>query len=131
MEAISILRENKIRITPNRIEILTILEHSEKALAEKEIQEHISGKCDRATIYRTLSKLTASGIIHPITTELGIKKYVFKKEKTEHLHFKCTECGDTICLTKTKMNNFKLPEGFVKRSSNYLVIGTCKKCNQK
>lgn len=124
-----VLSENKIRITPNRLEILNILERSTKALAEKEIQKELSGKCDRATIYRNLSMLTDIGIIHPVTTELGVKKYVFRKEKTEHLHFKCTECGDTICLTDTKMNNIKLPEGFTKKDSNFLIIGICNKCN--
>ncbi|MBN2173249.1 MAG: transcriptional repressor [Bacteroidales bacterium] len=129
MTSTDVLKKYGLNKTSGRVEILNVLITTETALSEKEIQEKLGNLCDRATVYRTLRTFVENGIIHPVATEAMVTKYVIKKKPDDHLHFSCTECGKTICLTDIVMSDFNLPEGFIKKNSNFLIIGTCNECN--
>ncbi|MEZ5194863.1 MAG: transcriptional repressor [Bacteroidales bacterium] len=124
-----ILEENKLSKTNGRLNILEILLHHDIALSEPEIQDRLGVVSDRATIYRTLKKFKEVGLIHPVATEGTTTKYVLKKAPEEHLHFKCNHCGNIKCLIDVKLSEYVLPDGYTKEDSNFLIIGTCNKCN--
>jgi Fur family ferric uptake transcriptional regulator len=130
MTALNLLSQNKLSRTESRIKILNILLKSQTALTEKDIEKKTSGSCDRATIYRTLKLFVKYRIIHPIATEGMVTKYTLEKEPLEHLHFKCGECGAIICLPDITINDYELPNGFIKNEASVLITGICNECNE-
>ncbi len=130
MNAIKILSDYKMSRTNGRVKILEELLMTDVALSERELQTRLEGICDRATIYRTLKSLTSKGVIHKIATESTVAKFVIKKTPDDHIHFKCTDCGRIQCLTGIVPNNVKLPEGYIKKETNFLIIGICKECSE-
>jgi Fur family ferric uptake transcriptional regulator len=130
METKKLLNNHNLSITQGRLNIMNIFLQSKVGLSEKDIQKRLYRKMDRATIYRTLKIFRKAGIIHPISAEGSATKYVLKKEPIEHLHFKCTRCGDITCLADIEISGFKLPKGYTKSASNFLIIGICNECNR-
>ena len=130
MESKQLLYNHKLSITEGRLNILNIFLDSKVGLCERDIQEKLDQKSDRATIYRTLKAFKETGIIHPVSAEGSATKYVLKKEPLEHLHFKCTKCEDITCLADNEISGYNLPEGYTKLESNFLIIGICDGCNK-
>lgn len=129
MKTIQLLDNYKLSKTEGRINILNIFLNSIVGLSEKDIQEKLNNKIDRATIYRTLKLFKQTGIIHPVSAEGSATKFVLKKEPKEHLHFKCTNCGHITCLADIQISGYDLPNGYKKLESNFLIIGICNECN--
>lgn len=130
MESKQLLYNHKLSITEGRLNILNIFLRSKVGLSERDIQGKLDQKSDRATIYRTLKVFKETGIIHPVSAEGSATKYVLKKEPIEHLHFKCTKCGDITCLADNEISGYNLPNGYTKLESNFLIIGICDDCNK-
>lgn len=124
-----LLDSYKLSKTAGRINILDIFLNSDVGLSEKEIQEKMNNKIDRATIYRTLKLFKKNGLIHPVSAEGSATKFILKKEPDEHLHFKCTSCEQITCLEDIQISGYDLPKGYQKSESNFLIIGTCNECN--
>ena len=116
--------------TGGRMSILNIFLNSQVGLSEKDIQDRLNNKSDRATIYRTLKLFKETGIIHPVSADGSATKFVLKKEPDEHLHFKCTNCENIICLPDIQISGYHLPDGYEKSDSNFLIIGICNECNK-
>lgn len=131
MDTKQLLDNHKLSITEGRMNILNIFIRSKVGLSETDIRDKLQSKMDRATIYRTLKIFRETGIIHPVSAEGSATKYVLKKEPIEHLHFKCTKCGDITCLADIEINGYKLPRGYTKSESNFLIIGICNECNNQ
>lgn len=129
METIEILKFNRLSKTASRLDILEVFLDSDKGLSEKEIDEKIDGKYDRATIYRTLKTFREKGLIHPVILENEMTRYVLKKEPENHVHFKCEECGNVFCLTQVKITDPALPAGFIQKGIDFVVTGMCPACN--
>jgi Fur family ferric uptake transcriptional regulator len=45
----------------------------------------------------------------------------------EHVHFKCTKCGQTSCLN-IEIPTVKLPKGYKANELNLLIQGICESC---
>ena len=129
MNAKQLLDYYNLSKTGGRLSILNIFINSRVGLSEKDIQDKLSHKSNRATIYRTLKLFKETGIIHPVSADGSATKFVLKKEPDEHLHFKCTNCGDITCLADIQISGYNLPEGYKKIESNFLIIGICNECN--
>ncbi|MCF8404820.1 MAG: transcriptional repressor [Bacteroidales bacterium] len=129
MDATVILRKHKLSKTTGRIEVLKLFIESDQALSEREIHSRIEYSFDRASIYRTLKTFSENGILHPVYGKNEMTKYILQQTPEEHLHFKCSECEKVMCLPEIKFNDIHLPEGFIKKEANYLVIGICDNCN--
>ncbi len=137
MEASAILKKYDLRPTSVRIDVLEVFVHNPHALSEKDLEEVLSDRCNRVTIYRTLKSFLDRGIIHKVLDDNNIVKYAVCTETCtnhvhdhEHVHFKCEKCGHTICLENIPLQEVKLPSGYSRHESNMLVLGTCKACNQ-
>ncbi|MFN7791789.1 MAG: transcriptional repressor, partial [Cyclobacteriaceae bacterium] len=46
----------------------------------------------------------------------------------EHVHFKCSVCGETSCLDQVNIPQVELPRGYEAREINLLIQGKCQKC---
>ncbi|MFC4721710.1 Fur family transcriptional regulator [Geojedonia litorea] len=124
-----------IRITAMRLLIYKFLAEKEVAVALTDI-ENAFHKADRTTLYRTIKTFEDKVIVHQINDGTGITKYALCEEgckcdiKTDlHLHFHCTNCNETVCLTDHKIPQIKVPDGYVSENVNLVVKGICDKCS--
>jgi Fur family ferric uptake transcriptional regulator len=131
-----LLKTFRLRSTPTRQEILHLFIKKDYALSHSDIENEIADDIDRVTVYRTLKTFTDRGLIHKVLDDGGSLKYALCSEacsatqhRHDHVHFKCTVCGQTNCL-KVEIPCIKLPEGYIAKEVNLLIQGTCQNCSQ-
>jgi Fur family ferric uptake transcriptional regulator len=138
MEAISnrLLKDFRLRTTQTRQEILHLFLRSDYALSHGDIEKEIDSSLDRVTVYRTLKTFLDKGLIHKVLDDEGSLKYALCNEACSvaghhhnHVHFKCTACGQTNCLTNVEIPSVKLPKGYKAREINLLIQGVCETCS--
>jgi Fur family transcriptional regulator, ferric uptake regulator len=130
-----ILNNNNVKPTAMRLLVLQFLLNNKVAVSLTNIEDYFDNS-DRTTLYRTIKTFVESGIAHQIDDGTGITKYALCEENCNceiesdlHLHFHCTNCNETVCLTEHKIPHINLPEGFKAENVNLVVKGTCEKCN--
>lgn len=130
-----LLKSFRLRSTPTRQEILHLFLKKDYALSHSDIEHEIPDDIDRVTVYRTLKTFTDRGLIHKVPDDGGTLKYALCTEactatehRHEHVHFKCTQCGQTNCLD-IDIPIVQLPEGYKLKEVNLLVQGTCQNCS--
>jgi Fur family ferric uptake transcriptional regulator len=130
-----LLKDFKLRSTPTRQEILHLFLKKDYALSHGDIENEIADDLDRVTVYRTLKTFSDKGLIHKVLDDEGSLKYALCTEacsavehRHEHVHFKCTRCGQTNCL-KVDIPLVKLPKGYKPKEVNLLIQGTCQNCS--
>lgn len=130
-----ILTSAKLRATPCRVTVVGLLLRNKHALTQQLIEKSLSDRFDRVTVYRTLKVFLSKGVIHKVLDDTGCLKYALCPEVCmqadhhhDHVHFKCTSCGNTACLEEIPVPGVKLPRGFMATEYNLLVGGICSKC---
>jgi len=125
------LSEKGIRPTPVRILVYDYLTKKTIASSLTDIEEFMD-RSDRTTLYRTLRTFEEKGVVHQIDDGTGVHKYALCEEdcacdpETDlHLHFHCSKCNETQCLTDRKIPKVNLPPGFVVMDANLVVKGIC------
>lgn len=125
-------------ISPTPVRLLVY-----KCLASKGIPMSLSDleialdTVDKSTISRTLSTFKDHHLLHAFNDGSGSVKYeiCFSKnhdlENDRHVHFRCINCGETICLTTIKIPEITLPEGFLANDMSFVVTGLCNNCSDK
>jgi Fur family ferric uptake transcriptional regulator len=131
-----LLRDFSLRSTPSRQEILLLFLNKEYALSHGDIEKEINNTLDRVTVYRTLKTFLDKGLIHKVLDDEGSLKYALCKEACSltdhhhnHVHFKCTSCGQTNCLS-VEIPPVKLPKGYKPHELNLLIQGVCENCSK-
>lgn len=129
-----LLKGFKLRSTPSRQAILHLFLRKEYALSHGDIEKEINSTLDRVTVYRTLKTFLDRGLIHKVLDDEGSLKYALCKEACtsaehhhDHVHFKCTKCGQTNCLS-IEIPPVKLPKGYKAKEVNLLIQGICEQC---
>jgi len=137
MDIKNTLAKADLRVTGTRVKILELFSEKEFAFSENMLEEKLSQECDRVTIYRTLKTFMEKGILHRVLDENNIVKYALCGDQCaedthnhEHAHFKCEQCGHTLCLDNVPIQPVDLPKGYQQRESNLLIIGICGKCGK-
>jgi Fur family ferric uptake transcriptional regulator len=132
-----ILEKNNVKPTAMRLLVLQFLLSKKVAVSLTNIEEYFDSS-DRTTLYRTLKTFVENSIAHQIDDGTGIKKYAVCEENCHcevdtdlHLHFHCTNCNETVCLTEHKIPHINLPEGFKAENVNLVVKGICDKCSEQ
>tara|TARA_R110002051_G_scaffold62195_2_gene113823 strand:+ start:1052 stop:1468 length:417 start_codon:yes stop_codon:yes gene_type:complete len=136
MKEIEKTLENKnVRPTAMRILIYKYMDEKEIAVALTDIENAFT-KSDRTTLYRTLKTFEEKGIVHQIDDGTSTTKYALCEpgcnceiEQDLHLHFHCSNCNETVCLTEHKIPHINLPEGYVSEDANLVLKGICDKCS--
>lgn len=131
-----LLKSFRLRSTPTRQEILHLFLKKDYALSHGDIESEIAEDIDRVTVYRTLKTFSDRGLIHKVLDDGGGLKYALCSEacsttqhRHEHVHFKCTQCGQTNCL-EVEIPAVKLPQGYKPKEVNVLIQGTCQNCSR-
>lgn len=132
------LQEKQITPTAMRLRVLEYLLQQQHAVSMADVEKAL-GQSDRITLYRTLKTFEEKCLIHSINDGSGVSKYAIcdgacqpgGQHQDAHIHFTCTECGDTFCLPGTQIPGIRLPAGFRTEEVSLLVKGICKACAQK
>ncbi|CAI8173680.1 MAG: Uncharacterised protein [SAR116 cluster bacterium] len=113
------LNDNGVRPTAMRILIYRYMAEKEIAVALTDI-ENVFAKADRTTLYCTLKTFEQKGIVHQINDDTHISKFALcepgcncELEQDLHLHFHCTNCDETVCLTEQKIPHINLPDDYI------------------
>ena len=92
------LRQNGLRITPQREMIIQAIAHSDRHRTAEEIYQQVQARTravNLATVYRTLDLLVEQGLIHRL--HLGSGQIVYTSPSHgAHLHLVCRHCGQVI-----------------------------------
>jgi len=82
----------------------------------------------KTTVYNTLKQLVDCGLVQTVTIEDGELR--FDADISNHLHFKCTKCGEVFDVFKEiSLPEDLLPEGFVISKMQTNLWGLCANCN--
>ncbi|MBO3699840.1 transcriptional repressor [Roseivirga sp. E12] len=132
----NLLKEHSLRLTQGRADVISIFLNRNIAISHGDIESDVDGKYDRVTIYRTLKSFLEKGLIHKVLDDSGATRYALCSDNCSevshqhnHIHFKCQVCNETTCLDNVHIPDVALPNGFKVSESNYLITGTCDKCN--
>ena len=121
------------RNTATKEAVLSSLKSADAALSHEMIQEAISEKVDRTTIYRILNRFCEDGIIHRIVADDGKQYFAIcstcavDDHNHDHFHFRCLCCEKVECLEQEVSVN--LPAGYVTKNFNGVVSGYCVACS--
>ncbi|MDW8334454.1 MAG: Fur family transcriptional regulator [Bacteroidia bacterium] len=121
------LKSQGLRSTPCREALLSFFyRHGGTAFSFAEVEKKFSD-FDRATVFRTLKTLLESGLVHKTNDDEGVR-YALTRLPEIHAHFKCTECGTTLCMDSVVVRPPTLPEGFLAKNYDFVVTGACRQC---
>ena len=131
-----ILKKHGLKFTKNREVILEQFMCAKYALSYKDIDELISKKLDKVTVYRTLKSFQEAGLIHEVMDGSSIDKYALchsssctsHQHHDAHVHFKCDDCEKTFCLDDVVVPSLNLPQGFKTQTQTTFLNGTCDTC---
>lgn len=127
------LEDRDIKPTAMRMLVLRKLVESGSAISLSDLEAKFE-KADKATLYRTLKTFQDKKLIHSIEDGTGSVKYALCEEGCEcepqdqHIHFHCVKCGETYCLTQSKIPQTQIPTGFRASSASMVYKGVCANC---
>lgn len=131
-----LLKNFELRSTSSRETILFLFLQKEYALSNADIEKEVESSLDRVTVYRTLKTFLSKGLIHKVLDGEGGIKYALCQDtctvshhRHDHVHFKCTQCGQTNCL-EVVIPSVKLPKGYKAKEINLLMQGICGPCSK-
>ena len=131
--AISLLREQGMRMTPQRIaivtEIMTTPGYVIPMQVIKHIREHVPG-VSPSTVYRTMERLEQVGVLVHVHLESGVGYH--RLDNVQHVHLICTRCGAENELPKSALDRLeRLVEhdhGFRPDFTHHAISGLCASC---
>lgn len=129
------LLSKEIKPTTMRLLVLQQLMQRSSAIGLTEL-ENLFGQADRTTLYRTLKTFEKNHLVHSIDDGTGVPKYALCMEGCEckpedlHVHFHCTVCKETFCVTQTSVPMVQLPVNFELAEINMVIKGTCGNCKK-
>lgn len=130
-----LLKKYNLHLTRCRVEVLEYFSSRQNAISIPELEDQFTS-FDRVTLYRTVRVFEQKGIIHSISDESNVTKYSLCQDtckpgnhQHDHLHFKCTSCGNLECID-VKLSEPPLIPGYIVNEMQTIVSGICKNCNK-
>jgi Fur family ferric uptake transcriptional regulator len=130
------LKENGLRITPQRRLILDAIHESGSHLTGKDILERVQARVsgvNKSTVYRTLDLLEQLGCVYK--SEDGDQFIYHHAEEGHHHHIVCHSCGKTVecdeAIFTPIEQAIKKAYGFSVDFKHVMMSGLCKKCQKK
>jgi Fur family ferric uptake transcriptional regulator len=135
---VNFLRENDLKVTDSRTEVLEAVIHSEDHFTADEFHRREfseDNSVSRATVYRTLDVLEECGLIRKMVMRNGKAYYEKTIANTHHQHMICIECdkimefpGDALIA---QLNVLCEGEQFEVFCHDIKVHGICEDCQEK
>jgi Fur family ferric uptake transcriptional regulator len=129
------ITEHKLKITKQRRAVLNALIECENHISVEELYSIVSEqepKIGLATIYRTLSLLTKSGLALEMDFGDGQKRYESSYMSAHHDHMVCIKCGKIIEFNHPLIEKYQeeiaSQNGFKITSHKLDIFGHCINC---
>lgn len=134
---VKMLKNNNLKVTPQRLEILKYLDKHRTHPTADEIHRSLKEKnpsLSKTTVYNSLEKLVEKNIIQSLTSCTSENHYDFN-EKMHH-HFICKQCGKVYDIDFKCPNIKKIKEKIREKGHCIDEIhghskGICKECIKK
>jgi Fur family ferric uptake transcriptional regulator len=133
--AIADLKRRGLRVTPQRLMILELLEQSSGHIAPEDIYRRVHERypmVNRSTIYRTLEVLEELGMVRHGHVADGAARYHLARDH-QHIHLVCHRCGHAIEVNDLSVGaaferELFLRFGFAADLTHFPVSGLCAVC---
>jgi Fe2+ or Zn2+ uptake regulation protein len=127
------IRSRGFRLTPQRMTILQVLQHSGQHLTPAEVYEiarqSMPGLTE-ATVYRTLEFLSENGFA--MAAHIGSGKLVYQVGGHDHHHVICQKCGCEMEVSHAQLADLytalEQSTGFRLTTSHLTFFGLCPHC---
>lgn len=133
----SMIRATGARVTYARVQVLSVLLAAKLPLSHSDIETELANcaaiKIDRVTLYRVLDWLVEAGLAHKAANTRGLLAFSLiqpDNEHEQHMHFRCNDCDDVICLDIPKPQVPALPRGFKIAHIDLEISGKCPACSR-
>ena len=132
-----LLEAHGVKPTANRIVVLKELVKSLHPTTLAELESRIIS-IDKSNIFRALTLFKEHHLVHVLEDggdgvryELCHSHDGHQEDDDQHVHFHCTRCGSTFCLTETPIPPVTLPEGYEAETANFVMTGLCPRCARR
>lgn len=135
MSLIEVLRQRRIKLTPQRYLICSLLEGAKDHPTAEALHEEarkVMPTMSLKTVYATLHELAALGAIRPLN--LGSGGMRFDPNSSPHAHLVCRKCG---AISDVPLDNpsFQIPQnleqGFAIEGYEVILRGLCPSCRSE
>jgi Fur family ferric uptake transcriptional regulator len=130
--AVAILQRQDLRITPSRLNLLTILINAGAAVPVSSIRRKIKGT-NRITLYKTLITLEKKELIYKFFDREGTVYYAICNrdsisKQNIYIHFICLVCRRIFASPTQTLCRIRLPKTFKARRFVLCILGRCRLC---
>jgi Fur family peroxide stress response transcriptional regulator len=131
MNHLAVLKENNIKVTPQRLSILTLLDQHGH-LSIKELFSKIKPtfpSISLATIYKNINFLMEKSLLKEV--KLSDLESRYEITKAPHAHLVCKSCGKILDVEfdiESMVKNFEKKCDFTVESNSVELRGICKEC---
>ena len=136
-QALRLLRETGIRLTPQRMFILSAVANGRGHMGVDEIFTRAKKTypyMDIATVYRTLHLFAELGVVTEVAMEDRLH-FELTDPNGRHHHMVCKQCGGAFDLSPHYLEEFRntiIEEfGFEPDLDNFTVSGVCTACSRR
>ena len=128
--AITILKEKKLKITQNRLDVLSVFLKEQKAFSLLDLELIYGKKHDRSSIFRFLQICSEHKILEKFVDKSGVAVYVINhnEDQKNHSHYKCSDCQTVVNLPKLPDEYLALLGKNKVETTNLFLEGTCEQC---
>lgn len=134
MDYETLLHEHNLKITPQRLGILTLM-HRAGHIGIEELSVQIKkefSSISLATLYKNINAMLKNGLISEVKVPNIKSKYEIVKP--QHVHLLCQNCGEFIDLDlnmDTLVNEASSRSHYKLFETNVVLSGLCEKCQEK
>jgi Fur family ferric uptake transcriptional regulator len=133
MSCLKIIKDNGLRLTPQRRLIIDILHDTHTHLTGEDIIKQVQARMpgvNKSTIYRTLDMLEQTGCV--FKSESGNRSIYHHAEEGHHHHLVCKKCGKVVeceenvfhSVENALLKNYGFHVGF----KHFVMNGLCADC---
>lgn len=133
-DSAAILRRAELKLTPQRLMVLTALRHAPGHLTAAEVYEQVRAAypyVDISTVYRTLNALKQLRLVTETDMGSGDLAYEWVREKPHH-HLICSGCGSVTQLDHAYLERLgaelERDLGFAADLDHFAIFGRCAGC---
>lgn len=133
-KAITILKENGLKITQNRLDVLSVFLGSVKAFSLLDLEKIFHCQHDSSSIFRSLQIYYEKGILEKFCNASGTAIYTLNLHKPDcngKSHFKCKDCETVVSLPNLPEEYLQILGKNKMETMNLLIEGTCENCQNK
>ena len=134
-ETTDLLRQHQLRVTRQRIAVLTALRHSSEHSSADDVYRRAVSEAPQlnpSTVYRTLTQLRDLGLVSQTDLGSGERTYAWRSGDPHH-HLICVQCGAVTLLPHeflvTLETSLRTSFQFHADLDHWAVYGHCQRCS--